>query len=42
MARGFSQAMTALTYPDYRRFDASLLLTSIGLQLLQVSIFWQI
>ena len=42
MARGFSQAMTALTYADYRRFAASLLLTSIGMQLIQVAIFWQV
>ncbi len=40
--RGLAQAMTALAYADYRRFAASLLLTSIGLQLLQVAVFWQV
>lgn len=40
--RGFSEAMTALTFPDYRRFAASLLLTSIGLQLVQAAVFWQV
>ncbi len=39
---GIGQALTALAYPDYRRFAASLLLTSIGLQLLQVAVFWQV
>ena len=34
--------MTALTFVDYRRFAASLLLTSIGLQLIQVAVFWQV
>lgn len=34
--------MVALGYADYRRFAASLLLTSIGLQLLQVAVFWQV
>lgn len=42
MARGFSEAVTALKYGDYRRFAASLLLTSIGMQLIQVAIFWQV
>ena len=40
--RGLSQAMTALSFVDYRRFAASLLLTSIGLQLIQVAVFWQV
>src|SRR5690606_7823523 len=40
--RGLSQAMTALQFADYRRFAASLPLTSIGLQLLQVAVFWQV
>ena len=34
--------MTALTFPDYRRFAASLLLISIGLQLVQAAVFWQV
>lgn len=42
MARGIGQAMTALSFPDFRRFAASLLLTSIGMQLIQVAIFWQV
>ena len=40
--RGLSEAMTALTFPDYRRFAASLLLISIGLQLVQAAVFWQV
>ncbi|MGE3857384.1 MAG: MFS transporter, partial [Dehalococcoidia bacterium] len=42
MARGNSgmrEAFGALAYPDYRRFAASLLLTSMGAQLLQTIIF---
>ena len=39
---GLAQAVTALGFADYRRFAASLLLTSIGLQLLQVAVFWQV
>ena len=42
MARGIGQAMTAFSFPDFRRFAASLLLTSIGMQLIQVAIFWQV
>lgn len=45
MARGnagLRDAFGALAYPDYRRFAASLLLTSVGAQLLQTAIFWQI
>lgn len=34
--------MVALRFADYRRFSASLLLTSVGLQLLQVAVFWQV
>ena len=40
--RGLGQAMAALQFADYRRFAASLLLTSIGLQLIQVAVFWQV
>ena len=39
---GLAQAITALSFADYRRFAASLLLTSIGLQLIQVAVFWQV
>ena len=38
---GFSQAVAALGYADYRRFASSLLLTSFGVQLLQTVVFWQ-
>src|SRR5262245_20137662 len=37
-----AQAMVALNYDGYRRFAASLLLTSLGVQLLQVAILWQV
>ena len=37
-----TQAFTALTYGAYRRFAISLLLTSLGAQLLQTAIFWQV
>jgi len=40
--RGLGEAMTALTFPDYRRFASSLLLTSIALQLVQTAVFWQV
>lgn len=40
--RGFRVAVAALAYRDYRRFAASLLLTSLGVQLLQTAIFWQV
>ena len=36
------QALGALTYSNYRRFAVSLLLTSLGAQLLQTAIFWQV
>lgn len=39
---GLREAFGALGYPDYRRFAASLLLTSVGAQLVQTAIFWQI
>lgn len=39
---GLSEAIGALAYRDYRRFALSLLLTSIGAQLVQTAIFWQI
>ena len=38
---GFSQAISAIGYPDYRRFASSLLLTSLGAQLVQTVVFWQ-
>jgi MFS family permease len=38
----FSQAFAALTYGAYRRFAVSLLLTSLGAQLLQTAILWQV
>jgi MFS family permease len=39
---GLRQAVSALGYSDYRRFAASLLLTSLGAQLVQTAIFWQV
>lgn len=39
---GLRQAVAALAYPDYRRFAASLLLTSLGAQLVQTAILWQV
>jgi MFS family permease len=39
---GLRQAVAALAYPDYRRFAASLLLTSIGAQLVQTATLWQV
>jgi len=39
---GLRQAVVALQYGDYRRFAASLLLTSLAVQLIQVAIFWQV
>ncbi|MFA7249098.1 MAG: MFS transporter [Dehalococcoidia bacterium] len=39
---GLREAFGALAYGDYRRFAASLLLTSVGAQLVQTAIFWQI
>jgi MFS family permease len=39
---GFRQAVSALGYGDYRRFAASLLLTSLGAQLVQTAILWQV
>ena len=35
-------AAAALGYRDYRRFAGSLLLTSLGVQLLQTAVFWQV
>jgi MFS family permease len=34
--------LAALAYRDYRRFSGSLLLTSLGVQLLQTAVFWQV
>ncbi|MBM3140247.1 MAG: MFS transporter, partial [Chloroflexi bacterium] len=39
---GLRHAVAALAFADYRRFAASLLLTSIGVQLLQTAILWQV
>src|SRR5688572_33404710 len=39
---GLRHAFGALVYPDYRRFAASLLLTSLGAQLLQTAVLWQV
>ncbi len=38
---GFAQAIEAIGYADYRRFASSLLLTSLGAQLIQTVVFWQ-
>lgn len=39
---GLRVALSALSHRDYRRFAASLFLTSIGVQLIQTAIFWQV
>lgn len=39
---GLRVALAALSHRDYRRFAVSLLLTSIGVQLIQTAIFWQV
>ena len=39
---GLRQAFSALAYSDFRRFAASLLLTSLGAQLIQTAILWQV
>jgi len=39
---GLRQAFAALAFPDYRRFALSLLLTSMGVQLIQIAILWQV
>ena len=39
---GIGQAFSALAYADYRRFVLSLLFTSLGAQLLQTAVFWQV
>lgn len=39
---GLAEAFAALAYRDYRRFAASLLLTSLGAQLIQVAILWHV
>ena len=36
------QAFAALSYPDFRNFAWSLLFTSLGAQLVQAAIFWQV
>jgi MFS family permease len=37
-----AQAFAALPHRDYRRFASSLLLTSLGVQLLQTAVLWQV
>ena len=39
---GLQQTFGALAYGDYRRFALSLLFTSLGAQLLQTAVFWQV
>ena len=39
---GLVRAFSSLQYDGFRRFASSLLLTSLGLQLLQIAILWQI
>lgn len=36
------QALCAMSYSDFRRFAASLLFTSVGAQLVQTAVFWQV
>jgi MFS family permease len=36
------QSFAALAFPEYRAFAASLLLTSLGVQLIQAAILWQV
>jgi MFS family permease len=40
--RGIHRGLAALGYREYRQFSISLLLTSLGVQLLQTAIFWQV
>lgn len=42
MSKRLSDAFGAMSYGSYRRFAISLLLTSLGAQLLQTAIFWQV
>ncbi len=39
---GLRNAFSSLAYADYRHFAVSLLLNSLGAQLLQTAIFWQV
>ena len=39
---GLDRALGALAFGDYRRFALSLLFTSLGAQLLQTAILWQV
>lgn len=39
---GLRDSLAALEYRDYRRFSVSLLLTSLGAQLIQIAILWQV
>src|SRR5205823_5156779 len=39
---GLRQTLAAMAYGDYRRFAISLGLTSLGAQLLQTAILWQV
>ena len=38
----FAQSVSGLAYAPYRRFALSLLLTSMGAQLIQTAIVWQV
>ena len=42
MSNRIGEAFGAMSYGAYRRFAISLLLTSLGAQLLQTAIFWQV
>ena len=39
---GLRQAFSAITYGDFRRFAMAQLFTSLGTQLLQTAVFWQV
>ena len=39
---GLRQAFSAVTYGDFRRFAMAQLFTSLGTQLLQTAVFWQV
>jgi MFS family permease len=39
---GLADAFAALAYRDYRRFASSLLLTSLGAQLIQTAVLWHV
>ena len=39
---GLRQAFSAITYGDFRRFAMAQLFTSLGTQVLQTAVFWQV